>query len=282
MRRTHHWSGLIALFLMLVALGAPPARAETFKFASKTTMSAYTATLGGELSFPQGRGPFPVVILLHACGGLEPLGAAALSTHARSLAKAGFATYTLDSFTARGLNGGTVCKSPGQANDFRLEDVFNARDALQRDPRVDKSKFFVAGFSHGANVALWAGINVADHERFRAVAAFYPDCRAIRHSLKLKSPIIVFAAGKDDWTPSPVCEEAKARERPPGEELQLIIYPDAYHAFDQKRHDQYLGHVMAYDAQAAADSEKKMQEFFLRYLRDDAARASSSEKSSSN
>jgi dienelactone hydrolase len=283
LRRTlYSRASSIATFLLVLASGFLPAHAETFKFESKTTLSSYTATIGGELSFPQGHGPFPVVILLHACGGLEPLQAASLSAHARSLAKVGFATYILDSFSARGLNGGKVCKSSGQAVEFRLDDLYNAREALQKDPRVDKSKFFVAGFSHGANVALWAGINVADRERFRAVAAFYPDCRAIRHSLKLKSPVIVFAGGKDDWTPSPVCEEAKARERTPGEELELIIYPNAYHAFDQKRRDQFLGHVMAYDEQAAADSQKKMQEFFLRYLRDESPGDSSSARNGAN
>src|SRR5262249_41569671 len=125
----------------------------------------------------------------------------------------------------------------------------------------------------------WAAVNVANRERFRAVAAFYPDCRALRHSLTLKSPIIVFAAGKDDWTPAPVCEEAKARERAPGEAVELIMYPDAYHAFDQKRHDTYLGHVMIYDEQATMDSEKKMEQFFLRHLADDLP---SSAKSGSN
>ena len=152
---------------------------------------------------------------------------------------------------------------------FRLDDLYNARGALQKHPRVDKNKFFVAGFSHGAGVALWAAVNSADRERFRAVAAFYPDCRNLLHSLKLKSPVIVFAGGQDDWTPLSVCEKAKARERAPGEELELIIYPNAFHGFDQKRHDTYLGHILAYDEQATADSQKKMEEFFLRYLRDE-------------
>jgi dienelactone hydrolase len=57
------------------------------------------------------------------------------------------------------------------------------------------------------------------------------------------------------------------------------MYPNAYHAFDQKRHDKFLGHIMAYDEQATADSQKKMEEFFLRYLRDESP---SSAKSGSN
>lgn len=257
--------GAVALLLMI---GLLPARGETFKFESKTSLSSYNATIGGELSFPQGRGPFPVVILLHACGGLHALEIAQLSAHARSLAKAGFATYILDSFGARGLDHGEVCKNGRDASEFRLDDLYNAREALQKHPKVDKDKFFVAGFSHGASVAAWAAVNLANRDRFRAVAAFYPDCRALLHSFKLKAPIIVFAAGRDDWTPSPICDEAKARERAPGEALELMTYPNAYHAFDQKRHDKYLGHTMIYDEQATADSEKKMEAFFLRYLSD--------------
>jgi dienelactone hydrolase len=272
-------SKCLALFLVVLGSEFATAHAETLKFESKTSLASFNATISGELSFPQGGGPFPVVILLHACGGLDPLAVASLSAHARSLAKVGFATYILDSFSARGLNGGKVCKSGGEASEFRLDDLYNAREALQKHPRVDKNKFFVAGQSHGAGVALWAAVNVADRERFRAVAAFYPDCRALLHSLKLKSPVVVFAGGKDDWTPLPVCEEAKARERTPGEELELIVYPNAYHAFDQKRHDEYLGHVMIYDEQATADSQKRMEEFFLRYLPDDLP---SSAKSGSN
>ena len=50
MKRIRYLSRLIASFLLLLASLSWPARAETFKFESKTTMSAYTATIGGELS----------------------------------------------------------------------------------------------------------------------------------------------------------------------------------------------------------------------------------------
>jgi dienelactone hydrolase len=265
-----------------MVLGFPPAHAETFKFESKTSLNSYTATIGGELSFPQGRGPFPVVILLHACGGLDQWGKASLSAHARSLTRAGFGTYILDSLSARGLTADKVCDKGGEASEFRLDDLFNAREALQKHPKVDKNRFFAVGQSHGASVAIWAAVNLANRERFRAVAAFYPSCTALLHSFRLKSPVIVFAGGKDDWTPASSCEEAKKRERPPGEEIELIIYPDAYHAFDQQRRDKYKGHVLIYDEQATANSRKRMLEFFARYLSDESPGVSSSEGSRPN
>jgi len=192
--------------------------------------------------------------------------------------KAGFATYILDSFSARGLTADDVCDGPKgrEASEFRLDDLFNAKDALQKHPKVDKNKFFAVGQSHGATVALWAAVNTASAEPFRAVAALYPDCRALRHSLKLKSAVIIFAAGKDDWTPAPLCEEAKKKDRAPGQELELVVYPDAYHGFDQQRRMiKYKGHTMAYEEQASADSRKRMQEFFVRHLRDEAPKSGS-------
>jgi hypothetical protein len=157
-RRTPYFTEWIALFLMALGSGLPPAHADTFKFESKTSLYSYRATIGGELSFPQGGGPFPVVILLHACGGLHQLEKASLSAQARSLTKVGFATYILDSFSARGLTADDICDGPKgrEASEFRLDDLFNAREALQKLPKVDKNKFFAVGQSHGATVALWA------------------------------------------------------------------------------------------------------------------------------
>jgi dienelactone hydrolase len=284
LRRTLYFRGCLALLLMILGSGFQPAHAETFKFESKTSLKSYTATIGGELSFPRGSGPFPAVILLHDCGGMHPEGVASLSAYARSLRTAGFATYILDSFSARGLNAHLGCDGPKgrEASEFRLDDLFNARDALQKHPKVDKSKFFAMGQSHGATVALWAAVNLVNRDRFRAVAAFYPDCRtALLHSFSLRSPVIVFVGGKDDWTPAPPCEEAKQRERPPGGEIELAVYPDAYHAFDQQTH-KFRGHVMVYNEQATATSRKRMLQFFVRYLRDESPSGSSSARSGAN
>jgi dienelactone hydrolase len=134
LRRTLYFRGCLALLLMILGSGFPPAHAETFRFESKTILKSYTAAIGGELSFPPGNGPFPVVILLHDCGGMHPEGVASLSAHARSFRKAGFATYILDSFSARGLSAHQVCDGPKgrEAIEFRVDDLFNARDALPR------------------------------------------------------------------------------------------------------------------------------------------------------
>src|ERR1043165_96848 len=65
-------------------------RAETLTFKSEVIPTDLTASLNGTLSFPAGKGPFPVVLLLRPCGGLEPFGLATLQAHASNLQSVGF------------------------------------------------------------------------------------------------------------------------------------------------------------------------------------------------
>jgi dienelactone hydrolase len=173
----------------------------------------------------------------------------------------------LDSFSARKLKPESVCVDGREATKVRLDDLFNAREALRKHAKVDRSAFFAAGGSHGAGVALSAAY-MADREPFRAVAAFYPWCGNITHAIIVwKSPIIVFGADKDDWTPVQLCEQVRQRERLTGEQFELIVYKNAYHSFDQQAPKRkILGHTLAYDPAATADSRKKMIEFFVRHL----------------
>ena len=93
---TKAWIVLVVAILMLQI---PVANAETFKFKSETKLEKYTATIGGELSFPPGRGPFPVIVFMHGCGGLTTLQQRTFEAHARFMAEAGFSALILDSFS---------------------------------------------------------------------------------------------------------------------------------------------------------------------------------------
>lgn len=66
MRNLRHW-----LVLLIAVLLPAHAHAESLTFRSEVTANEFTATIGGNLSLPKGKGPFPVVILLHPCGGLD-------------------------------------------------------------------------------------------------------------------------------------------------------------------------------------------------------------------
>jgi dienelactone hydrolase len=264
------------LFLRLIATFflvsySVNARAETLRFKSSTVMKGWTNTIEGELSFPRGPGPFPGIIFMHGCGGLRPAVRTSLRNHARYMAGAGFATLILDSFSARKLNDGKVCDPTplaGKAIFFRRDDAFNALNAMREHPKIQEQNIFLAGQSHGAEVGLHAALNLADQGEFRAIAAFYPNCRPLTNSAALKAPIIVFSGGKDDWTPVHTCTYAKKIDRMPGAEFELVVYPDALHLFDVPGAVRmFKGHALGFDAKATTDSRNRMRDFFVRHLR---------------
>jgi len=241
------------------------ADAETLTFQSVVIPSDLTAILTGSLSFPAGTGPFPVVILLHPCSGLERFGLATLQTHARNLRDSGFGAFILDSYGPRNLKGGKACDMRTTA--FRRDDAFNAMAFLQGHSKVSKDNIFVLGLSDGGVAALVAAKGGAE-AHFSAAVAYYPDCGPLAGiSYTIRSPTLVFVAGKDDWTPPADCLSAESAGIVKGAEFDVINYPNAHHGFDQQRNTiRYKGHTLAYSAEATFDSRKRVKEFFIRHL----------------
>lgn len=265
--------------VLLVMVGHMAAAAETATFKSAVVPEKWSATVRGTLTFPPGKGPHPTVVILHSCGGLSPPDRASHSAHTSFLVRHGFATYVPDSFGVRGLSGGKACRGaePGPAGPYiLLDDAFNAMAALQKNGRVDGRNVFLVGQSLGGGAALMAATEdyTTRHDAaFRAIVAYYPsNCDRLSFTPKLKnaqinSPLLIFAAGRDDWTPVAPCQTAKDRV---GARtfFDVVVYPDALHAFDQPRRKtvRFLGHALGYNARATADSRRRMLEFFKRHL----------------
>ena len=241
LRRTTIWSKIVIRLCARVCLGlailsAPsPTRAETLTFKSEVIPTDLTASLSGVLSFPAGKGPFPVVLLLHPCGGLEPFGLATLRAHANNLQSVGFGALILDSYGPRNLNGGKACEQ--RTTSFRRDDAYSALAALQRHPKSARTTYLRLDSVTGGVAALVIAKGGASG-RFNAVAALYPGCNPLSGiDYSIRSPTLVFVAGKDDWTPPDDCIKAKDRKIVTGAEFDVINYPNAHHGFDQQASD---------------------------------------------
>lgn len=255
------------LLLLVLSLFAADAKAEVLTFRSETLPANLTATIGGELAFPKGSGPFPVVILLHPCGGLDPIALETLRAHARELASVGFASYIPDSYGPRNLSKGKACDT-FPTGSLRRDDAFNAMAALQRHPKINKENIFLLGLSDGGNAALLSAKG-GSIGQFRAIAAYYPDCARLLAGVGYvyKSPTIVFVGEKDDWTPPAECIKSKSPGVVTGAEFEVISYPNAHHGFDQQHATRkYKGHTLAYDREATVDSRKRVKAFFIKQL----------------
>src|SRR5215472_18992964 len=107
--------------------------------------------LAGRFEKPPGPGPFPVVILLHNCAGID--GSPSLAVWAPLMWAQGYATLRLDSFTARGY--GNVCANLQIRPAERAQEVFAAADLLTARPDIRPDRIAVLGLSHGAGTAIY-------------------------------------------------------------------------------------------------------------------------------
>ncbi len=118
----------------------------------------------GELRLPAGRGPFPVMVLIH--GGCWEAGMgspAELRPLAVELARRGVATWSLE-YRRVGEPGGGY---PGTFADVAAG--VDALSGLAKTQPLDLSRVTVAGHSAGAHLALWAASRPKLHDPLAGV-----------------------------------------------------------------------------------------------------------------
>jgi len=252
------------LFLLFLCLLAPMARAETVTFPSVAVgRVAAGPAISASVYRPAGSGPFPAVIVMHTCGGVDSL----TDKWGKRLASWGYFVLVPDSFGPRGLS--NVCKG-GFSPLERVADVAGALDYLATRPDVIKGKVAAIGMSHGGSLAVLStqkGFNLGARG-LRGAVGIYPGCNDKMNTIAL--PLLILSGEKDDWTPAAACQALQATGAP---QLEVVVYPGASHGFDN---DQVMQRTvqcnkgnchMAYDAKADQDATNRTKAFLERVLR---------------
>jgi len=264
-------------FVAMAVLAGLVAWAGASRAAESVTIS-YAADgrrveLGGILHRPDGAGPFPALVLMHGCSGLE-------KNHdawARRLASHGYVALIVEGFRSRGVNNVCTKKTFNKVSyNARIADAYAGAAFLRARSDVDSGRVGVVGWSHGGIIALklaarqppsfsWADVPVVP---FRSVVAFYPYCGPEKDAAV---PLLILIGSRDDWTPASNCESYAAMQKVAGTPVELVVYPGATHAFDDTTVGQgYVntGHFLRYDGAATADAADRMVEFLARTLAD--------------
>jgi dienelactone hydrolase len=270
--------GLVGILIIATVTLAVAADTVTFQGTTKTKAGDFVM-LKGKLTKPQGDGPFPAVVMLHGCRGIDK----AQDAWAERLASWGYVALQVDSFAPRAAE--NVCASPFLVPfPTRVQDAYDSKSYLAGLSNVDRNRIAMAGWGHGGaltiasvspqNYHAWASINTAysvlarkPEAPFRAAVAFYPwICLA-----QLKdsdAPLLILTGEPDVIAPVTFLRTNMPSEKTPYE-IILKVYPGVYHTFDSEGTDIVTptGVRLKYDPVATADAIVQVKGFLEKYLK---------------
>jgi len=276
-KRVNSIATKLAMFTILLAIGGlvqsqeirPPFMQQEVKTVKTLDFNGDYAeeigmftSIGNRVFKPKGNGPFPAVVLSHTSGGLQKQH---MRVQAKNLLENGYVVLMPDSHSRQGgvvINFGMI--------DFGIIDAYAALDFLRKQPYVDKSKIYQAGFSWGAFVSTLlasksSSVLSNSGQRFRATVAFYSSCSRVRsNNFKVvledsDIPSLMLMAGKDIQTPVGNCPEILENFNKNGARFEWHVYQDATHGWDQND-TRSIGNY--YDSSITKDSADRMIKFF--------------------
>lgn len=215
-------------------VAACEASATTFQRVALDTGAEGKGKFAGMVLRPEGKGPFPVVVAMHGCGGLlnsKGEVAARERDWAERLVAAGYAVLLTDSFNPRGYRQICTVSSRQIAPRDRAVDAAAAAQWLAKQPWADGQRLALMGWSHGAMSVLWTvrpGF-MNGPVKYKTAIAFYPGCREVLKQAGWKAtiPLTMLLGAADDWTVPGPCRELAATGG-----AKVIEYAGAYHGFD--------------------------------------------------
>ena len=214
--------------LALLALVAVALAGSAFAAEQQVTFKSGAADQGsGFLVTPDGKGPFPGVVVIQEWWGLNDW----VKDQARALAKEGYVALAVD------LYRGKVAADQDTAHQYMMglpderatADLAGAFATLAARPDVNKKKIGVIGWCMGGK---WSLRLATTEPTLAAAVAYYGQPPTKPEDIaKIKAPVLGNYGG-DDKGPAP--DQAKAFEaamKAAGKSVDLKIYPGASHAF---------------------------------------------------
>jgi dienelactone hydrolase len=241
------------------AAGAPPIGGGYTNAIAIPVSDPAVKEIAGALFKPEGTGPFPAVVYMSGCNGLNfpPEIQQEKRVIDNNLSR-GIATLIVDPFTARGEKDGACDKLDVPGFTRGGNDAVAAVKVLKSMPDINPAKIFLQGYSYGAIASLYAtDTNTpGDHDTTIAgLITYYPYCY---DNVSPSVPTLVLIGEKDDWTPAAACQAVKGKVN-----FDLIVYPGATHGFTEPFEKPFDvdGHHLAHDEAATKDAEQRVEAF---------------------
>jgi carboxymethylenebutenolidase len=236
---------ILVVLLLILACSA---------FAASGTPVSYKSgddTVQGVLYAPAGKGPFPAVVVIHEWWGLNDW----VKEQASKLADQGYVALAVD------LYRGKVADTPdmahelmrGLAEDRAGRDLRAAVAFLGAQSNVKKDRIGSIGWCMGGGYSLQTALL---EPGLAATVINYGHLAEEPENLKkINAPILGIFGGKDRGIPVDDVKKFEAALKQLGKKVEIVIYPDAGHAFENPNNK------AGYRADDAADAWRRTIKF---------------------
>ena len=206
-----------------------------------------------ELGYFAGEGP--AVVVIQEWWGLVPH----IEDVVERFAGAGFAAIAPD------LYHGQTTTSPDEAGKMLMEldveraerEIAGAADYVLARPECTSKKYGVVGFCMGGGLAQHTAVN---DPNCGAAVSFYGGFKKVSTPWEnLNAPLILIYGENDKGVPAEQGRELGPKLQKMGKNVEVVIYPDADHAFFNDTRPNYK-------PDAAADAWRRTLELFRRAL----------------
>jgi carboxymethylenebutenolidase len=215
-------STLCLTFVLLSALASLAADGKTVSYKSGDE------TVQAILYSPAGKGPFPGIIVIHEWWGLNDW----VKDQASRLADQGYVALAIDLYRGKVATSPDVAHelSRGVPEDRAARDLHAAFEFLESQKNVKPDRIASIGWCMGGGYSL----DVALQEPTLAAAVInYGHLATDQGSLqKIHAPLLGIFGAQDRGIPPDDVRRFEASLKQMGKQIDIIIYPDAGHAFE--------------------------------------------------
>jgi carboxymethylenebutenolidase len=214
-------------------------------------------TVQGVIYTPPGKGPFPALVVIHEWWGLNDW----VKDQASKLSDQGYVTLAID------LYRGKVAKTPDEAHeimrgvpeDRAKRDLHAAVEFLKSQSTVKKDRIGSIGWCMGGGYSLDVALQEPD---LAATVINYGHLATDPEALKkINAPILGLFGGQDRGISPDDVHKFEASMKQLGKKIDITIYPDAGHGFENENNKD------GYRAEDTVDARKRTADFLAASLK---------------
>jgi carboxymethylenebutenolidase len=244
--------------VLVLAMFAAALAVNAFSAESKpVTYKSGDETVNGIFFLPAGHGPFPALVVIHEFWGLNDW----VKQQASKLADQEYAALAID------LYRGKVASTPDEARelargvpqDRATRDLKAAFDFLAVQENVDSKRIGDIGWCMGGGYAL--DLAIAEPRLKAAVINYGHLATDSERQKAINASILGVFGGKDRGIPVADVRKFEEQMKSVGKRIEIVVYPDAGHAFENPNNK------AGYRAEDAADAWKRTTAFLQANLK---------------